>query len=187
MQHDPGGKRTLPLMKGVVGDAAFSPCGRYRHALFREQANGLPGAESTALFVGMNPSTAGAAHDDPTCQREQRVAWRRRCRFYVKVNVMDYRATHPDDLIRPGVDPRSDTNLEWITRLAAKAAEGGGFAVAAWGVLKPAHRTYAAEALAALRASGLPIFCFGTTKDGSPKHPLYLSASTPLVPFEVAS
>lgn len=50
--------------------------------------------------------------------------------------------------------------------------------VAAWGC-HGGHRGRGAEVAA--RIPGL--LCFGTTKDGHPKHPLYLRADTPLVPF----
>lgn len=184
-QHDPGGRTRYPLPDHIRGDAAFSPCGRYRHALFRERIGDylIPTSARTALFIGMNPSTAAADVDDPTCRREQAVAWREGCRFYVKANVMDWRATEPARLRWAGVVPRSDANLDWIARLARGARMDGGFAVAAWGALPAAQQPYATEALEVLKAAGVPLFCLGFTRAGHPRHPLYLASGAPLLPF----
>lgn len=186
--HDPGGSRFFQLAEGVQGDAAFSPCGQYRHTLLRWRDPGLfGGIGRTALFIGMNPSTATADRDDPTCRREQEYAWREGCTHYAKVNVMDYRATFPATLREPGVTPRSDVNLEWIRQMAYAARADGGFAVAAWGVLHPDLQRYADEARAALIGERVPLFCLGRTKSGAPKHPLYQPADAKLVAFHVRS
>ena len=57
--HDPGGKVTMGLAEGVTGDAAFSPCGRYRHALLRAIykvetiADPPPGAEPEGVWADL--------------------------------------------------------------------------------------------------------------------------------------
>lgn len=181
--HNPGGKSSFPLKPGITGDAAFSPCGQYRHVLFRERSFQAAQSHTTALFIGMNPSTARADLDDPTVQREQAVAWREGARFFVKVNVMDYRATDPRTLREEGLAPRSTTNLDWIRQMAEAARNDGGFAVAAWGLLHPAFQKYADEALAVLLATKVPLSCLGYTKDGHPRHPLYLQSNAHRRPF----
>lgn len=35
-----------------------------------------------------------------------------------------------------------------------------------------------------LRQAGVTLHCLGTTKDGHPKHPLYVAGDTPIVPWE---
>lgn len=182
-QHDPGGRSFFPLPPNIAGDAAYSPCGRYRHFLLRENRTLLAPGQRTALFVGLNPSTATAQQDDPTCRREQGIAWREGCRFYAKANVMDYRATEPARLRDPDVIPRSDANLDWIAKLAVGVRRDGGFIVAAWGLIHPSLRHYAEEALAALKQSGAPIYCLGLTQSGAPRHPLYLQRGAKLRPF----
>lgn len=182
-RHDPGGSRSFPLAVGVVGDAIFSPCQRYRHALMREWPVLLASKARPALFIGMNPSTADAMRDDPTCKREQGFARRENCTQYIKVNVMDYRATYPLDLRELGVVPRSDTNLSWIRRFAQHTRDLNGFAVAAWGVIHADLKHYTDEALAVLRATGVELLCLGVSLSGAPRHPLYQPADAKLVPF----
>ena len=50
--------------------------------------------------------------------------------------------------------------------------------IAAWGTLPKPLRRYADDVVRALR--GTPIYCMGKTKDGSPRHPLYLPATATL-------
>ena len=65
--HDPGGKVQLRLGDGITGGARFSACGRYRHTLSRDWTpdGDLP---RTIMFVGQNPSVAGAEVSRPDVQ-----------------------------------------------------------------------------------------------------------------------
>jgi len=119
-QHDPGGKVRLALMEGVKGDAVFSDDGRYRYLMRRWLGETFP--ERYILFIGMNPSTADAAVNDPTCAREWTFARREGFDAMVKANVGDYRATHPKMLLEPGVEASSPVNLATIRQAAAGAA-----------------------------------------------------------------
>jgi len=177
--HDPGGKTRLALLPGVTGDAEFSECGRFRYWLSREW--GLrqfsDGREPYALFIGMNPSTAEANVDDPTIRREIALTHRLGLERYIKTNVMDYRATSPKMLLAPGVQPCSDANRPTIRRLAERA----GTIIICHGRLHKKLRRYGELVLADLR--GRDLWCLGCNDDGSPKHPLYLAADTPLVRY----
>lgn len=177
--HDPGGKVRLRLGEGVRGDAVMSDCGRYRQVMRRWLGDEFPTAY--ILFIGMNPSTADASVDDPTCAREWTFARREGFSAMVKCNVGDYRATDPKMLVAPGVVAVSDANIPAIRR----AASGAGRVVLCHGKLNKALAPAGRELVAALRADGAELWCFGTNADGSPKHPLYLRADTPLVPFLV--
>lgn len=177
--HDPGGKVRHSIGNGIRGAATFSECGRYRSTLEREllvrPVNHLRG---TALWIGMNPSTADAEVNDPTCLREQAYTFNQLgLTRYLKMNVMDYRATHPKDLLRPGVIPAREENLRDIVQYA----RGTNTVIAAWGALPKRLRHYADDVERALAGEGIKLHCLGYTKDGSPRHPLYLRKDAPLV------
>lgn len=173
--HDPGGKVRLALMQGVKGDAMFSDDGRYRTLMRRWLGDAFP--DRYLLFIGMNPSTADATVNDPTCGREWTFARREGFDAMVKANVGDYRATHPKMLLEPGVVASSHDNLPAIRRAAADA----GKVIVCHGKLNRALAPAGAALVEALRSDGVDLWCFGTNADGSPKHPLYLRADTPLV------
>lgn len=177
-QHDPGGKVRLALMPGVNGDATFSADGRYRQLMRRWLGPQFP--ERYILFIGMNPSTADASVNDPTCAREWTFARREGFVAMVKANVGDYRATDPKMLLAPGVVASSAENLPAIRQAAA----GAGMVVLCHGKLNKALAPAGRALVEALRADGMTLWSFGTNGDGSPKHPLYLRADTPLQPFE---
>lgn len=174
--HDPGGKVRIRIADDMQGGATISECGRYRPLLWRrwgdEQA-------SCMLWIGMNPSTADASVNDPTIQRE--VAFTKREGFtrYVKCNVMDYRATDQRELRRPDINPCSDDNLPTIQHMAQDA----GMVVLCFGTLHKRTQPYGDAVVMLLQSMGLRPVCLGKNVAGSPKHPLYLAASTKFEPF----
>lgn len=175
--HDPGGKVRLRLAAGVNGDAVMSEDGRYRQIMRRWLGDAFP--DHYILFIGMNPSTADASVDDPTCAREWNFARREGFSAMVKCNVGDYRATDPKMLVAPGVVAVSPDNIPAIRQ----AARGAARVVLCHGKLNKALAHAGRELVEALRGDGVTLWCFGTNADGSPKHPLYLRADTPLVRF----
>lgn len=173
--HNPGGKVRLALMPGVKGDASFSADGRYRQLMRRWLGDVFP--ERYILFIGMNPSTADASVNDPTCAREWTFAQREGFDAMVKANVGDYRATDPKMLLASGVSASSPDNLPVIRAQAARA----GKVILCHGKLNRALAPAGRDLVEAMKADGIELWCFGTNGDGSPKHPLYLRADTPLV------
>lgn len=173
--HDPGGKVRLALMDGVRGDAEFSGDGRHRILMRRWLGEAFP--KRYLLFIGMNPSTADATVNDPTCAREWTFARREGFDAMIKANVGDYRATHPKMLLEPGVVASSPANLPAIRAAAAGADK----VVLCHGKLNKALVPAGAALVEAMREDGIDLWCFGVNGDGSPKHPLYLRADTPLV------
>lgn len=181
VRHDPGGKVRIRLPADIKGDAIFSPCGVMRYRLERWRGDrGQP----YALWVGMNPSTADAEVNDPTVCREWGFTQRFGLDRMVKVNVSPYRATSPKDMSKALAElPFRDEhqhNLITITMLARRAS----IIVMAHGILPKAIRNHGENIYRGLQYLGAPLRCLGTTKDGWPRHPLYVSNATPLVEFE---
>jgi hypothetical protein len=140
--------------------ADFSPCRRYRYALWRTWGN----TSGYAMFVGLNPSTADESEDDPTI---------RRCIAFAKdwgysglcmTNLFAYRATQPSNMMA-AQDPVGADNDDWLR----DTERGAAIVVAAWGVygaFGDRHQTV---------RQMLPRWHYlRLTKDGYPGHPLYL-------------
>ena len=152
--------------------AVLSPDEKYRYLLTRELGDGAP-----LVFIMLNPSTADAEVDDPTIRRCIRFAARENAGHLVVVNLFALRATDPRELARDP-DPVGPRNDEFILMHCGPGAR----IVAAWG----AHPFAAARARTVARmvaGSGARLECLGVTKDGHPRHPLYVRADAPLVPY----
>lgn len=176
--HDPGGKVRLRLPDGVIGGATFSPCGRYRQALTRDWTP--EGAAPRAiLFIGMNPSVAGAEVSDPTCHRELMFARDWGFTRYLKGNMLDWRATSPKDIPKDAAAACSPANIPALREMGAEAET----VVMAYGKLHARYQPVVHEVIAAMRAMDKPVMCLGLNKDGSAKHPLYLRKDTELRAF----
>lgn len=181
--HDAGSRVAFPLEAGVRGDALFAgPNSEYR--LWLSRVWRLDAADAFdvpfALWIGMNPSTAGPRVDDRTVRREIEFTRKLGLQSYIKVNICDYRATQPQKLLGSGVSPRSADNLSTIISLAERAAR----VVLAFGLLPKPLRFMADETVLALTSRGIGLSCVGFTKDGLPRHPLYVPASSAIVPFQ---
>lgn len=177
-EHDPGGKVRRALDPGVIGDAYFIRDKMYRPLLSRELKKGGEGA---IMFIGMNPSTAGANWNDPTVDIEQRMAFKLGYAMYLKTNVMDICVTDSTKLIemqKEGVLLCSKENFDLI-KVSAKYCKA---IVLTYGKLHSSYQHYADAIVEELRKSHT-LMCLGKNKDGSPKHPLYLPKNTPLIPF----
>lgn len=182
--HDPGGKALFKLPPGVNGGADLhGPLDCYRDRLWRS-FDLSPYVSPYACWIGMNPSTARGDVDDPTVRREWLYTFRTlQLRSMVKVNIGDYRATKPADMVAAasaGTPPCSERNFETILR----AAQGAVFVIAAWGgvpsVLLPSMHAM----LRAFAERGIELRCLGTTQDGSPRHPSRVRSNTQLQPWK---
>lgn len=174
--HDPGGKSKFALRPGVYGAAFISDDGVYRTWLSRVW--GSPPLRY-ALFIGANPSEAKADVDDPTVIREVNFCQDWGYNGYCKVNLADYRSTDPKRLASEFIEPRSADNATTICKLAKRADK----IVLAYGAVIPQLQVFADELIIMLRGRGHQLWCLGTTKNGNPKHPLYLARTTQLVEF----
>lgn len=149
--------------------AHFSQCRKFRYSLTRIWDNDLP----TVMFVGLNPSTADESTDDPTVRRCIGFAQSGGFGRLVLTNLFAFRSTDPQKLKRVG-DPIGPENDQQIMRAARAAAQ----VIIAWGTHGSLHGRDE-EVLDLLNEP----YCLGTTKDGFPKHPLYLAASTNFIRF----
>lgn len=167
----------LPLLPGTHGDAFFSEDGVYRHWLSRIWGTN---AERYVLWIGLNPSTAEALCDDPTIRREIAFTNAWGYRRYFKANLFDYRATDPRTLLSPGLRVQSDENIPMIRKLARRAD----LVIVCWGAVHKSLAHYEFELLQQLTADHRELWCLGMTKEGHPKHPLYLAMKTKRQRFE---
>lgn len=173
-EHNPGGKIQWPLLPGVQGGAVFSKCKKYRPVLYRWSYETGP----SALWIGMNPSTARADVDDPTIRWEWIYTQRwLNCTNYVKCNVFDYRATDPKDLLE--VEPLSKENYRQISLHARTASH----IICSWGKLHNSLRYSPEYVFSMLKRIGCDPMCLGMNSDGSPKHPLFLKRDVELTPY----
>jgi hypothetical protein len=150
------------------GDAAsvalYSDCERYRYALTREWGPG-----ERALFVMLNPSTATEVQNDPTVERCERRSRALGFGGFRVTNIFAWRDTDPRKMraAEAPVGPENDTAIldgaAWANRI-----------ICAWGT-HGAHLGRGAQVEALLRATTLPLHHLGLTKEGHPKHPLYIA------------
>lgn len=156
----------------ATGDAYLSADGQYRYWLSRRWADVGP----SATFIMINPSTADATADDRTIGRCISFAKEWGCALLRVVNLYALISTDPDGLWAHDdpVGPEADYWLEHALSVTA------GPVVAAWGVNARPDRVNHVMGLSGMDKA----MTFGVTKNGSPRHPLYVLGKTPLVPFK---
>lgn len=159
----------------VFGSAEFSPCMKYRYELTRSWDAKKP----AAAFIMLNPSTADAADDDPTIRRCIGFANRWGYGELWVYNVFALRSTDPSALLESD-DPYGPRNADFLAK-ARNAAR----VVCAWGSFD-AKGVYAARGRVVVVEvlEGVPLWCLGTTLDGSPRHPLYVKGDTQPVAYQ---
>ena len=160
--------------EGMIKGAVIDPTELYRYSLWREWNRNAP----RVAFVMLNPSTADSDFDDTTI---------RRCIYFAKswgygslevVNLFAYRATEPEDL-RHVKDPVGSENDRYLLEATERAAR----IIVAWG--KVGCQRHQDQAVLHLIADNHRLYCLGMTKDGHPRHPLYVGRNTTPVLFPV--
>lgn len=161
----------------------FSPCRKYRYALWREfypmRAINPPllpiegnQAHNYLMVIGLNPSTADETKDDPTI---------RRCIGFAKAlgfgalcmtNLFAWRDTKPSNM-KKAEDPIGPDNDGHLALMAASA----GLILAAWGK-NGAFVRRDRDVARIIRELHKPLHCLRKNGDGSPEHPLYIPATT---------
>jgi hypothetical protein len=146
--------------------AMFSHDRVYRYLLTRTWGYG----SGMVQVIGLNCSTATATEDDPTVRRC--IGFGKRWGFagLLMTNLFGWRSPHPEAMkaAEDPVGPATDSYLRW-------AAAYADLIVAAWGV----HGSYRGRDQEVLRLlSEQQIHHLGLTREGHPRHPLYLAGST---------
>lgn len=154
----------------LENDAVISDCGAYRYLLRRVWDHKKP----RALFVMLNPSTADARKDDPTIRSCVRLVTALGYGSLEVVNVFGYRATNPKELT-VAADPIGPDN----EKIVMSAINRCDVVICAWGAHPMAERntTFLRGHIQSRRPTA---YCFGKTKGGAPKHPLYIKSGTEL-------
>ena len=144
--------------------AVYSDCERYRYSLTRvwdDQADKV-------LFVMLNPSTATEVQNDPTVERCERRARTLGFGGFRVTNIFAWRDTDPRNM-KAATDPIGPHNDATLAESAAWADT----IIAAWGT-HGAHMDRGALVAVLLEKTQRPLFHLGLSKQGHPKHPLYL-------------
>lgn len=149
---------------------------------------GQPGNRNLLIF-GINPSTAapGDNNIDPTIRKVRKIAENDGFDGWIMVNIYPQRATDPKDLPKEADKKLLAKNIKVLKALAESYRIDRVWA--AWGNIIDT-RYYLGEALYDIQeALDGDFFWYhkGTlTKDGNPRHPLYMKATEPYNPFPVA-
>lgn len=148
-----------------VSEAVYSPCERYRYSLTRA----WDADKGRLLFLMLNPSKATELANDPTIERCERRARQLGYGAFRVANLFGLRETDPFRLKRAR-DPEGRDNAAQLV-LAADWADD---ILCAWGV-HGAHMSQGSKTEKLLRKSGKPLLALGLTRQGHPRHPLYVS------------
>ncbi len=156
--------------QGLPERYLYSPDMNYRYAFGRWW--GLEDLARSVVWVMLNPATGDTdGKRRPTLERaiERSREWD--AHGIVVVNLFAYRSTDPR-ILSTVADPVGPANDDALTLLTAQAFR----TVAAWGV--QGGRLDRSLAVRPLLPAPL---CLGTTLNGEPRHPLYVSAETPAI------
>lgn len=156
-------------------DAVLSDCGKYRYLLRRTWDHSKP----RVLFVMLNPSTADAEIDDATIRSCIRLSKAAGYGSFEVVNLMAWRATDPKDLPTKPSEAMGGNNPRVIEAAISRCDT----VICAWGAHPYAAR-FQGAVLDMVRLYRPAAYCFGQTKSGAPKHPLYIRTDTPLQVYQ---
>jgi hypothetical protein len=149
--------------------AILSACGTYRYELRRTWDASKP----AVLFIGLNPSTADADHEDGTSRVCLNYAKRWRFGALLVGNLFALRSRFPR-VLKDAQDPVGPENDAFLDRLKSEAS----LVVCAWGNAGDLFDRDK-QVLAFLSKP----HCLVKLKSGRPGHPLYKDASLRAIPL----
>lgn len=159
----------------TASGAILSDCGTYRYRLWRR----VTASDRICLFIMLNPSTADAEQDDPTIRRCMGFARSLGCGVLQVANLFAFRSPSPKEL-KNHVAPVGPSNDRHISDAAIETDLSGGQIMCAWGT-HGVHLNRDRMVVALLREHAL--LSLGETRDGHPRHPLYLRGDCKPLPF----
>lgn len=162
-----------------TSEANISACGLYRYALWRQWGDG-----PQVVFIMLNPSTADAKQDDPTIRRCIGFARRWQYDGIRVINLFALRSTSPN-VLKTYTDPEGPENYETQKFILGRAAKMGWFVVAAWGGQGYRYKKQVKSVVELCRVLDIRLLCFDITKNGSPKHPLYVRGDQLLTDYHL--
>ena len=154
-------------------EAVYSDDMAHRYLLTR-----VWGPGRRALFVMLNPSTATEVQNDPSVERCERRARALGFGAFRVCNIFAFRETDPAKM-RAAVDPVGGPANDVAI---AESCLWADTIVCAWG----AHGAFLGrgpEVERLMRETGRPLHHLGLTRDGHPRHPLYIGYGTRPVPW----
>lgn len=154
----------------MLKQAIFSNCYNYRYSLSRLWDNN----KETCLFIGLNPSTADACQDDPTIKKLIAYASQWNLGGFQICNLFALRTPNPDYLLKSKV-PIGDLNQHYLEAAISNSSTQ----ILMWGN----HGNYHPQLENLVSTLESPL-CFGLNKNGTPKHPLYLSKDLKPIVFQ---
>ncbi len=163
------------MREKIPSECVFSECGKYRYRLKKVWREDL----SVATWVMLNPSIANEQADDPTIRRCVSFSNKFGHGGLVVVNLFAMVATDPAELAKMfsrGVDIVGPKNDEVIAEATASEV-----VYLAWGANASTIRSFKVVEIA--KNAGAELRCLGKTKEGMPRHPLYLPSQKAWEPF----
>ncbi len=158
------------MFKKIKRLNVFSEDRAYRYTLWREWNYG----SGYCQFIGLNPSTADETRDDPTLRRCINFAKDWGFSAFCMTNIFALRETKPANM-KAHQNPVGAENDKWILNISKDAQ----LVVAAWGT----HGSFLGRDSEVFNITK-ELYCLGTTKNGFPKHPLYVKGDTQLIKFK---
>ena len=154
-----------------------SPDKRYRYTLGRQWRGG--DTPKLMAWIMLNPSKADANIDDRTVKRCMATAGAMGYDGILVANLFAFRATDPEEMFR-ATDPVGPENDAAILEVAESAE----MRVAAWGVPKSRYGKHRVEDVLTL-LGGYRLHAVALSKDGCPRHPLYLPLPMNPLPWKI--
>ena len=160
----------------MMNPCIFSKDRKHRYVLKHSWTDIFNPNENPIIWIALNPSTADENKLDPTLTRIRNFSDKNGFNTFYMLNLFAYRATDPKDMMNFN-DPIGNENDYWITHICSKYNCP---VVCSWGV-NGTHMNRANHVLELLKNYDLRYL--ELSKDGIPKHPLYLKSSCQLNKF----